>query len=58
MLNLVEKFTPEAAEATDEGVVALEYVIVAAAVAAALGVIWVAFGTTLNDKLEAIVDAI
>ncbi len=31
MLNLVEKFTPEAVEATDEdGVVAIEYVIVAA----------------------------
>ena len=32
MLNLVEKFTPEAVEATDEdGVVAIEYVIVAGA---------------------------
>ena len=32
MLNLVEKFTPEAVEATDEdGVVAIEYVISAAA---------------------------
>ena len=30
MLNLVEKFTPEAVEATDEdGVVAIEYVIMA-----------------------------
>ena len=33
MLNLVEKFTPEAVEATDEdGVVAIEYVLLAAAV--------------------------
>ena len=32
MLNLVEKFTPEAVEATDEdGVVAIEYVLMAAA---------------------------
>ena len=33
MLNLVEKFTPEAVEATDEdGVVAIEYVLMAALV--------------------------
>ena len=42
MLNLVEKFTPEAVEATDEdGVVAIEYVLMAAlaaAVVVALGV--------------------
>ena len=35
MLNLVEKFTPEAVEATDDdGVVAIEYVLVAGLVAA------------------------
>ena len=34
MLNLVEKFTPEAVEATDEdGVVAIEYVLSPAALA-------------------------
>ena len=43
MLNLVEKFTPEAVEATDDdGVVAIEYVLVAAGVVA-VGV-GVAFG--------------
>ena len=36
MLNLVEKFTPEAVEATDEdGVVAIEYVIMAGALVVA-----------------------
>ena len=37
MQNLVEKFTPEAVDATDEdGVVAIEYVLVAALVVAGL----------------------
>lgn len=59
MLNLVEKFTPEAVEATDEdGVVAIEYVIVAAALVVALGALWTAFGTALSDKLQDIVDSI
>ena len=40
MLNLVEKFTPEAVEATDEdGVVAIEYVLLAAIVAVAVGLL-------------------
>ena len=40
MLNLVEKFTPEAVEATDEdGVVAIEYVLVAGLVAAGVAVV-------------------
>ena len=39
MLNLVEKFTPEAVEATEEdGVVAIEYVIMAGAIVAGLAV--------------------
>ena len=59
MLNLVEKFTPEAVEATDEdGVVAIEYVITAAALVLALAALWAAFGTKLSDKLDAIVDSI
>ncbi len=37
MLNLVEKFTPEAVEATDEdGVVAIEYVVMAGAIVVAV----------------------
>ena len=59
MLNLVEKFTPAAVEATDEdGVVAIEYVIVAAALVVALGALWTAFGNTLSTKLQDTVNAI
>jgi Flp pilus assembly pilin Flp len=59
MMNLVEKFTPEAVEATDEdGVVAIEYVIVAAALVVALGALWTAFGTSLSTKLQDVVDNI
>jgi hypothetical protein len=55
MLNLVEKFTPEADEATieDDGVVAIEYVLVAAAVAAGVILVFATgLWTALNDKLE------
>ena len=54
MLNLVEKFTPEAVEATDEdGVVAIEYVIVAAALVVALArPRGRAFGDDLSAKLD------
>ena len=54
MLNLVEKFTPEAVEATDEdGVVAIEYVIVAARlVVAARRACGPAFGTRCPTKLD------
>jgi pilus assembly protein Flp/PilA len=59
MLNLVEKFTPEAVEATeDDGVVAIEYVIVAAALVVALGALWTAFGASLSTKLQDIVTSI
>jgi Flp pilus assembly pilin Flp len=59
MLNLVEKFTPAAVEATDEdGVVAIEYVITAAALVVALGLLWTAFGAKLSAKLDDIVDSI
>ena len=59
MQNLVEKFTPEAVEVSDdEGVVAIEYVIVAAALVVALAALWTAFGTTLTQKLQDVVNAI
>jgi pilus assembly protein Flp/PilA len=59
MLNLVEKFTPETVEATDEdGVVAIEYVVVAGALVVALAALWTAFGTTLSGELQDIVDGI
>jgi hypothetical protein len=55
MLNLVEKFTPEAVEATDDGVVAIEYVVVAAAVVAALVGIFGVFGDELAAEITDII---
>jgi Flp pilus assembly pilin Flp len=58
MLNLVEKYTAEAAAETEDGVVAIEYVITAAALVIALAALWAAFGTKLTTRLNAIVDSI
>jgi len=58
MMNLVDKYTAEATTQTEDGVVAIEYVIVAAALVVALGALWTAFGTALSDKLQDIVDSI
>ena len=58
MLNLVEKYTAEAAAETEDGVVAIEYVIVASALVVALAALWTAFGTTLSTKLNGIVNSI
>ena len=58
MLNLVEKYSVEAAAETEDGVVAIEYVIVASALVVALAALWTAFGTTLTAKLDAIVNSI
>ena len=58
MLNLVEKYSAESVEATEDGVVAIEYVIVAAALVVALAALWTAFGTALSTKLDAIVNSI
>jgi Na+/melibiose symporter-like transporter len=55
MLNLVEKYTAEAAAQTEDGVVAIEYVIVAAALVGALAALWTAFGADLSAKLHDIV---
>ncbi len=52
MLNLVEKYSAEAAAETEDGVVAIEYVIVAGALVIALGALWTLFGTTLSAKLQ------
>jgi Flp pilus assembly pilin Flp len=58
MLNLVEKFTPEAVEATNEdGVVTLEYVILAAGIALVVAGVVTALGG-LGGKLQEIVDTI
>lgn len=59
MQNLIEKFSSEAVEATDdEGVVAIEYVITAAALVVALAALWTTFGNQLDTKLQGIVDSI
>ena len=58
MLNLVEKYSVEAATETEDGVVAIEYVIVASALVVALAALWTAFGTTLSARLQTVVNAI
>ena len=58
MMNLVEKYTAEAAAETEDGVVAIEYVITAAALVIALAALWSAFGTALTARLDAIVSSI
>jgi Flp pilus assembly pilin Flp len=58
MLNLVEKFTPAAVEATNEdGVVAIEYVLMAALVATVVVGLGVAFGG-LGNELSTIISRI
>ena len=58
MMNLVEKYSVEATDEAEDGVVAIEYVITAAALVVALAALWTAFGTTLTAKLNAIVNGI
>ena len=58
MLNLVDKYTAEATTETEDGVVAIEYVIVAAALVLALGGLWSLFGDKLATALDGVVDSI
>ena len=58
MYNLVEKYSAEAPAAAEDGVVAIEYVIVAAALVVALTALWTAFGTALSTRLQEVVDDI
>ena len=59
MLNLVEKFTPSVETTDDEGVVAIEYVVVAGAVVAALaGLFALGLGGILTGAIRDIVDTI
>ena len=52
MMNLVEKYTLEAVEATDDdGVVAIEYVLVAGLVAAGVAVVFAAGAGGLWAKM-------
>jgi Flp pilus assembly pilin Flp len=57
MLNLVEKFTPEAVEVTDDdGVVAIEYVLMAGLVAVGVGIVLAK--TDVWTKLTAKLDGV
>ena len=58
MLNIVEKYSAETAVESEDGVVAIEYVVVAGALVVALAALWTAFGTTLSDEAADIVDGI
>jgi hypothetical protein len=59
MRNLVEKFAPEAEVTNDHGVVAIEYVVVAAAIVAALATLFAfGLGGILTQKLQSIVNSL
>ena len=58
MNNIVESYSAETALENDEGVVAIEYVVVSAAIVVALAALWTAFGTSLTAKLQSVVDSI
>ena len=55
MLNIVEKYSAETPVDSQDGVVAIEYVVVAAAVVAGLALIFGPFGLALKTKLDAII---
>lgn len=58
MQNLVEKYSTEAVEATDDGVVAIEYVLVAGLVAAGVAVLFATgLWTTMLAKLNGLFTA-
>jgi hypothetical protein len=58
MKNIVESYAAETTLENDEGVVAIEYVVVSAATVIALGALWVAFGGLLTTKLTTVVNSI
>lgn len=58
MMNIVENYSAGTDLENDEGVVAIEYVVVSAAIVVALAALWTAFGTALTAKLDAIVTSI
>lgn len=58
MLNIVEKYSAETPAESEDGVVAIEYVMVAAAVVLALASIFTIFGTTLTARLNGIIKSI
>lgn len=58
MINIVEKYTAETAVDNEDGVVAIEYVVTAAALVIALAALWSAFGGTLTARLNTVVNSI
>jgi Flp pilus assembly pilin Flp len=58
MLNIVEKYSADTAVETEEGVVAIEYVVVAAAVVAGLLTIFGLFGTALTAELNTLIQGL
>lgn len=58
MLNIVEKYSADTVVESEDGVVAIEYVVVAVAVVAALLAIFGTFGETLTDRLESLIESI
>ena len=57
MLNLVEKFTPAVEATNEDGVVAIEYVLLAALAAAVVAGLFVAFDG-LGERLEDVIDTV
>ena len=57
MMNLVEKYTAETPVVSDDGVVAIEYVLMAALVAAVVAGLFVVFGD-LGDRLGDVIDTV
>jgi Flp pilus assembly pilin Flp len=57
MLNLVEKYSAETAVESEDGVVAIEYVLMAALVATVVVALGVAFGG-LADRLDGVIDTV
>ncbi len=58
MMNIVDQYTSDVEVADEDGVVAIEYVVVGAAIVATLAVLWTLFGDTLNSKLNEVVNSI
>jgi hypothetical protein len=56
MKNLVEKYTAEVAELNDEGVVTIEYVVLAGTIVGAIGVVFATgWATPLTNAVTTII---
>jgi Flp pilus assembly pilin Flp len=58
MKNIIDNYSVETALENDEGVVAIEYVVVSAAIVVALAGLWTALVTHLAGKLQTSVSGI